>query len=63
MGVYHSPMARIVIFCWGSHGDVDPSLGLAEGLRARGHSIAICTLEYFRPIVAQAGFDGGVRFG
>lgn len=50
-------MARIVIFCWGSHGDVDPSLGLAEGLRARGHSIAICTLEYFRPIVAQAGFD------
>jgi UDP:flavonoid glycosyltransferase YjiC (YdhE family) len=50
-------MARIVICCWGSHGDVDPSLGLATGLRARGHSVGIATLEYFRPVVTAAGCD------
>jgi UDP:flavonoid glycosyltransferase YjiC (YdhE family) len=50
-------MARIVIFCWGSHGDVDPALGLAGGLRARGHSVGIATLEYFRTLVGQAGCD------
>lgn len=50
-------MARIVIFCWGSHGDVDPALGLATGLRARGHSVGIATLDYFRPAVEQSGCD------
>ncbi len=52
-----SRMARIVLYCWGSHGDVDPSLGLAHGLKARGHSVALCTLEYFRDIATRDGFD------
>ncbi len=50
-------MARIVLCCWGSHGDVDPSIGLALGLRARGHSVAVATLEYFRALVTGDGFD------
>jgi rhamnosyltransferase subunit B len=50
-------MARIVIFSWGSHGDVDPALGIAAGLRARGHSVAISTLEYYRTLVQSAGCD------
>lgn len=48
-------MARIVLTCWGSHGDIDPFLGLALGLRARGHDVAIATIEYYRPLIAGAG--------
>ena len=48
-------MARIVLTCWGSHGDVDPFLGLGLGLRARGHDVSIATLEYFRPVIEGAG--------
>lgn len=48
-------MARIVIGCWGSHGDFDPSLGLGLGLRARGHDVTIATIAYFEPHVRAAG--------
>jgi len=47
--------ARVVIGCWGSHGDFDPSLGLGLGLKARGHSVTIATLAYFEPHVRAAG--------
>ncbi|MFZ9898543.1 MAG: glycosyltransferase [Gemmatimonadaceae bacterium] len=50
-------MARILIACWGSHGDVDPSIGLGLGLRARGHRVTIATMPYFAPIVTAAGLD------
>ena len=48
-------MARIALTTWGSHGDVDPFLGLALGLRARGHDVTIATLEYFRSLVTGQG--------
>ncbi len=48
-------MARILICCWGSHGDVDPSLGLALGLMRRGHDVTIATMRYFEPHVREAG--------
>lgn len=48
-------MARIVIGCWGSHGDFDPSLGLGLGLQARGHAVTIATIAYFEPHVRAAG--------
>ena len=48
-------MARIVIGCWGSHGDFDPSLGLALGLKARGHEVTVATLSYYAPILEAAG--------
>lgn len=47
--------ARIVIGCWGSHGDFDPSLGLGLGLQARGHDVTIATIAYFEPHVRAAG--------
>ncbi|MFM8302320.1 MAG: glycosyltransferase, partial [Gemmatimonadota bacterium] len=50
-------MARILIACWGSHGDVDPSIGLGLGLRARGYAVTIATMPYFGPIVTAAGLD------
>lgn len=48
-------MARIVLTCWGSHGDIDPFLGLGLALRARGHAVTIATLEYYRPLITGAG--------
>lgn len=49
-------MAHITITCWGSHGDTDPYLGLAAGLSARGHDVAIATLEHYRPLVERGGY-------
>ncbi len=48
-------MARIVLTCWGSHGDVDPFLGLALELRARGHDVTIATMEFFRSVITGHG--------
>ncbi len=48
-------MARMTIGCWGSHGDVDPSIGLALGLQRRGHELTLATLPYFEPHVRAAG--------
>ena len=50
-------MARIVLTTWGSHGDIDPFLGLGLGLRARGHQVAIATIEYYRPLVETSGLE------
>ena len=50
-------MARIVLTCWGSHGDVDPYLALARGLRARGHTAIVAAPEFYRDVVATAGVD------
>ncbi len=50
-------MARLVLTCWGSHGDVDPFLGLGLALRRRGHRVAIVTLEYYRSLITGAGLD------
>lgn len=48
-------MARIVIACWGSHGDFDPSLGLALALQRRGHAVTVATIPYFAAHAASAG--------
>jgi UDP:flavonoid glycosyltransferase YjiC (YdhE family) len=48
-------MARILIGCWGSHGDIDPSIGLGVGLRRRGHDVTIATMSYFADHVRAAG--------
>jgi UDP:flavonoid glycosyltransferase YjiC (YdhE family) len=50
-------MARIVLTCWGSHGDVDPYLALARGLRARGHTPIVAAPAFYRDVVAAAGVD------
>lgn len=48
-------MAHIVLTCWGSHGDVDPFIGLALALQRRGHTSTLATLEYYRRLVTEAG--------
>jgi UDP:flavonoid glycosyltransferase YjiC (YdhE family) len=48
-------MAHIVLTCWGSHGDIDPFLGLGLGLRDRGHRVTLATIEYYRQLVESAG--------
>lgn len=48
-------MATVVLTCWGSHGDVDPYLGLALELKRRGHGVTVATLDYYRDLIAAAG--------
>ena len=50
-------MARIVLTCWGSHGDVDPYLALARGLVARGHAPVLAAPDFYREVAAVAGVD------
>ena len=46
---------RVVITTYGSLGDLNPYLGLALGLKARGHDPAIATAEFYRPFVEAEG--------
>jgi UDP:flavonoid glycosyltransferase YjiC (YdhE family) len=50
-------MARIVLACWGSYGDLFPSLGLAVRLKALGHTPVIASCPYFAELVRQEGFE------
>jgi UDP:flavonoid glycosyltransferase YjiC (YdhE family) len=46
---------RVVITTFGSLGDLNPYLGLALGLKARGHDPVIATAEFYRPFVEAEG--------
>jgi len=48
-------VARIVLTCWGSHGDIDPFLGLGLALRRRGHAVTLATLDYYRGLIEEQG--------
>lgn len=48
-------MPHILIACWGSHGDVDPYIGLGLGLQARGCTVTLATPEYYRSFVTNHG--------
>jgi UDP:flavonoid glycosyltransferase YjiC (YdhE family) len=48
---------RIVINCWGSHGDLFPYIGLAIALKARGHMPVVATAEIYRDEVERAGVE------
>src|SRR5262245_40571534 len=48
---------RIVINCWGSHGDFFPYVGLALALKARGHTPVVATPEIYREEVELAGVE------
>jgi UDP:flavonoid glycosyltransferase YjiC (YdhE family) len=50
-------MARIVITSWGSFGDVNPYLGLALALRARGHSAVLAIPSAYREVAAREGLE------
>jgi rhamnosyltransferase subunit B len=46
---------KIVIATWGSHGDLYPALGLATGLRDRGHAVTVAASPMYRDDVEGAG--------
>ena len=48
---------RIVITCWGSHGDLFPYIGLALALKKRGHSPVIATMPLYQSNVEQEGLE------
>ena len=48
---------RVVIATFGSFGDLDPSVGLALGLKARGHDPVVATAEVYRPYVEGEGIE------
>jgi UDP:flavonoid glycosyltransferase YjiC (YdhE family) len=50
-------MARIVISSWGSYGDVNPYVGLALALRARGHTPVLAIPTYYRAAVESTGLE------
>jgi UDP:flavonoid glycosyltransferase YjiC (YdhE family) len=47
--------ARIVLATWGTHGDLNPYLGLALALKGRGHEPVLATIEAYRAVVEGAG--------
>ncbi len=48
---------KILMFPFGSAGDVHPFVGLAQALQARGHVVTVATTGYFRELVEQAGLE------
>ena len=46
---------RIVLTTLGSFGDLNPYLGLAIGLRERGHQPVLATMPFYRRVVEDAG--------
>lgn len=44
---------RILITCWGSHGDLFPYIALALALKARGHRPVIATMPQYQSIVEK----------
>ena len=48
---------RIVLFTWGSFGDLHPYIALAQGLKARGHRPAIATVAFYRAKIEGMGLD------
>ena len=48
-------MGKIVITSWGSFGDVNPYVGLALGLRARGHHPVLAMPAHYRGVVEREG--------
>ena len=48
---------RIVITCWGSHGDLFPYIGLALALKKRGHSPVIATMPLYQANIEQEGLE------
>src|SRR5688572_10720987 len=48
-------MARIVLTTWGSYGDINPYVGLALALRARGHEPVLAAPGFYRSLAESEG--------
>lgn len=50
-------MARVLLACWGSVGDLFPYLAIADRLRELGHAPVVATCPAYGGLVAREGFD------
>jgi len=50
-------MARILLVAMGSHGDINPAIGLGIALQGRGHSATLIASEHFKPNARAAGLE------
>ena len=48
---------KIILTTWGTTGDVQPFIALANGLIAAGHQVRLCTSEIYREKVESIGAD------
>lgn len=48
---------RVLLTSFGSYGDLNPYIGLAAALRARGHQPALAVTRAYQPLVEAAGFE------
>jgi len=48
-------MVRIVLTTWGSYGDINPYMGLALALKARGHEPVLAAPDYYRGLAEGEG--------
>ena len=48
---------RVVIATFGSFGDVNPYVGLALGLKQRGHRPVLATAEFYRSYIEREGIE------
>jgi UDP:flavonoid glycosyltransferase YjiC (YdhE family) len=48
---------RIVVACWGSHGDLFPYIGLALALKRHGHNPVVSTIPAYRTNVEREGLE------
>ncbi len=48
-------MAKIVLACWGSYGDLFPSLAIADALTALGHEAVIASCPFYVDLVRAQG--------
>ncbi len=48
---------RVLITAIGSHGDVNPFIGVGRALQARGHQAAFAGNAYFQPQIEEAGLE------
>ena len=50
-------MSRIAILTFGTRGDVQPFVALAQGLARRGHKVRIAAPENFQTLIESYGFE------
>ena len=48
---------RILIAVQGSHGDLNPCIAIALGLRKLGHQVLFISTEYYRALLERLGFE------
>ena len=51
------PLMRVLIYTFGTQGDIQPYVALARGLTLAGHEAVVCTAEGFRGLVEAHGVD------